>query len=84
MNSKIRFISKLPIGNGFKDNFILDKIPDPSIGQVEACVRNHVLVDGVQDVFHDYIFSAPSLFAEFAKFDIRQDVLINGIKRFSY
>ena len=66
----------ISIVEAFKDNFILDKIPDPSIGQVEACVRNHVLVDGVQDVFHDYIFSAPSLFAEFAKFDIRQDVLL--------
>ena len=57
---------------GFKEERIIDE----AISIVEACVRNHVLVDGVQDVFHDYIFSAPSLFAEFAKFDIRQDVLL--------
>ena len=29
----------------FNDNFILDKIPDPSINQIEACVRNHKQVD---------------------------------------
>lgn len=50
----------------FEGNFILDKIPDPSIAQIETCVRGHVLIDGVTSVFYDYIFSSPSLLAEFS------------------
>lgn len=60
----------------FEDNFILDKIPDPSISQIEACVRNHVLVDGVNSVFYDYIFSSPSLLNEFADYRLREDVVL--------
>lgn len=60
----------------FEDNFILDKIPDPSISQIEACVRNHVLVDGVNSVFYDYIFSSPSLLNEFADYKLREDVVL--------
>lgn len=60
----------------FSENLIIDKIPDPSISQIETCIRNHVLVDGVKYVFYDYIFSSPSLFAEFQKSKVREDVCL--------
>ena len=66
----------IEIIEAFEDNFILDKIPDPSISQIEACVRNHVLVDGVNSVFYDYIFSSPSLLNEFADYRLREDVVL--------
>ena len=58
----------------FNDNFILDKIPDPSINQIEACVRNHKQVDQIEYVFYDYIFSSPGLLSEFKSNNLREDV----------
>ena len=58
----------------FNDNFILDKIPDPSINQIEACVRNHKQVDQIEYVFYDYIFSSPGLLSEFKSNNLREDM----------
>lgn len=59
-----------------EDYFILVQIPDPSIAQIESCIRNHVLMDGVQNVFYDYIFSSPSLLNEFSAYRLRQDIVL--------
>lgn len=58
----------------FDRNFILDKIPDPSINQIEACVRSHKQLDGIEYVFYDYIFSSPGLLNEFKSNNLREDV----------
>ena len=60
----------------YKDNFILKQIADPSISAIEACVRQQVLVNEVENVFYDYIFSSPSLFNEFKGTGIREDVVL--------
>lgn len=58
----------------FDRNFILDKIPDPSINQIEACVRSHKQLDGIEYVFYDYIFSSPGLLNEFKSNNLREDM----------
>lgn len=57
----------------YKDNFIIQHIPDPSIGQIESIIRKQVLVNNIQNVFYDYIFTSPSLLTEFSASKIRED-----------
>lgn len=66
----------IEIINKFSDNLQLEKIPDPNITQVEAVVRKQCLVNGVQNVFYDYIFSSPSLLNEYQALKIREDVAL--------
>lgn len=51
-------------------------MPDPNITQIEAVVRKQCLVNGVQNVFYDYIFSSPSLLNEYQALRIREDVIL--------
>lgn len=80
LNAECNFLEEkiideaLDIIECFNDNFILDKIPDPSINQIEACVRNHKQVDQIEYVFYDYIFSSPGLLSEFKSNNLREDV----------
>lgn len=60
----------------FGDNLQLEKMPDPNITQIEAVVRKQCLVNGIQNVFYDYIFSSPSLLNEFGALKIREDVAL--------
>jgi len=59
-----------------KGMLILKQIADPSITSIEACVRQQVFVNKVENVFYDYIFSSPSLFNEFKGAGIREDVVL--------
>lgn len=60
----------------YSDYLQLEKMPDPNIVQIEAVVRKQCLVNGVQNVFYDYIFSSPSLLNEFGALKIREDVAL--------
>ena len=60
----------------YKDNFIIQHIPDPSINQIESVIRKEVLINKVKNVFYDYIFSSPSLLNEFKSLKIREDVVL--------
>ena len=60
----------------YRKNFHLERLPDPNINQIEATVRKHVLTNGVQNVFYDYIFSSPSLLSEYRDLKIREDVIL--------
>lgn len=60
----------------YSDNLQLEKMPDPNITQIEAVVRKQCLVNGIQNVFYDYIFSSPSLLNEFGALKIREDVAL--------
>ena len=59
--------------NEYSDYLQLEKMPDPNITQIEAVVRKQCLVNGVQNVFYDYIFSSPSLLNEYQALRIRED-----------
>lgn len=60
----------------YSDFLQLEKMPDPNITQIEAVVRKQCLVNGVQNVFYDYIFSSPSLLNEYQSLKIREDVIL--------
>lgn len=66
----------IEIINEYSDYLQLEKMPDPNITQIEAVVRKQCLVNGVQNVFYDYIFSSPSLLNEYQALRIREDVIL--------
>ena len=59
--------------NYFSDNLFIARISDPNIEQVKAVVRRNWLEHDIQNVFYDYIFSSPSLLAEFRDLKVRED-----------
>ena len=60
----------------YSENLIVKEMPDPSITQLKAVVRENWLNYDIQNVFYDYIFSSPSLLAEFRDLKIREDVAL--------
>ncbi len=60
----------------YEDNFIISQIPDPSINEVKTHIRKFCLIEGIENVFYDYIFSSPSLLSEFRDLKIREDVIL--------
>lgn len=60
----------------YSENFIVKEMPDPSITQLKAVVRENWLNYDIQNVFYDYIFSSPSLLAEFRDLKVREDVAL--------
>ena len=60
----------------FKDNFILVKMPNPSIELVKTIVRENCIIHDIGYVFYDYIFIGPSLLDEFRGFALRNDEVL--------
>lgn len=60
----------------YKDNLIINKIPDPSVGQIINAIRKHHFFDGVEYAFYDYIFSSPGLLNEYRDLKVREDVVL--------
>lgn len=60
----------------YEENFIITQMPDPNLNQIKAMVRKHFLIDGIENIFYDYIFSSPSLLNEFRDLKIREDVVL--------
>lgn len=60
----------------YSKNLIVKEMPDPSITQLKAVVRENWLNHDIQNVFYDYIFSSPSLLAEFRDLKVREDVAL--------
>ena len=63
----------------YKDNFILVKMPNPTIESVKLIVRENCLTKNIGYVFYDYIFIGPSLLREFQGFSLRNDKLLSYI-----
>ena len=57
----------------FKENFMIECIPDPSIETVKAKITKYIVQGGFRYIFYDYIFTSPSLVTEFAGAHIRED-----------
>lgn len=60
----------------YEDNFVITQIPDPTIEQVKTHIRKFCLVNDINNVFYDYIFSSPGLLGEFRDLKIREDVVL--------
>lgn len=66
----------ISIMEDYKDNFIISHISDPSIEQLETCIRKNCLLNNCKYVFFDYIFSSPGLLNQFRDLKIRPDVVL--------
>ena len=60
----------------FAHNFILIRIPHPTIDLVKTKVREKVLLHDIGYVFYDYIFIGPALLNEFRGFGVRNDEVL--------
>ena len=60
----------------FSSNFILVRIPNPTIDLVKTKVREKVLLHDIGYVFYDYIFIGPALLNEFRGFGVRNDEVL--------
>lgn len=57
----------------YADNFIVVKMPNPTIDLIKSVVRENCLTREIEHVFYDYIFIGPALLNEFRGFNIRND-----------
>lgn len=71
-----KILMAIDIIEQYKDNFIIEVIPDPSIALVRAKLIKHILQNGIEFIFYDYIFSSPGLLGEFASIKVREDVAL--------
>lgn len=60
----------------FNGNFLIEWIPDPSIGIVRTKIIKHIYKEDISFIFYDYIFSSPALLGEFRDLKIREDVVL--------
>ena len=60
----------------YASNFILVRIPNPTIDLVKTKVREKVLLHDIGYVFYDYIFIGPALLNEFRGFGVRNDEVL--------
>lgn len=60
----------------YKGNFVIEWIPDPSIGVVRTKIVKHIYKENIDFIFYDYIFSSPALLGEFRDLRIREDVVL--------
>lgn len=60
----------------YKDNFIIDAMPDPSLAMVKTRLVKWIIQGGVEYIFYDYVFTSPGLISEFSQSKIREDVAL--------
>lgn len=60
----------------FEGNFLIMRIPNPTIDSIKALVRENVILHDVGYVFYDYIFIGPALLNEFKGHQLRNDELL--------
>lgn len=68
-------INAIKIIKEYSENFVIEKISDPSIGTLKAKLIRYIIQDSFYHIFYDYIFMTPALRAEFGNGQ-RDDVLL--------
>lgn len=66
----------IEVMNEYTGNLIINKIPDPNVGQIINAIKKHCFFDNVKYVFYDYIFSSPALLNEYRDLKVREDVVL--------
>ena len=56
--------------------FLIEEISDPNLENVQSTIKKYATVDDVKYVFFDYIHSTASRINQFAKNNIREDVIL--------
>ena len=75
-DEKKRLSQTIKIIKQYQDNFIIIRIPNPTIGLIKTLVREHCIINNIQYVFFDYIFINPSLINEFKGIQLRNDEIL--------
>lgn len=75
-NEEERVNKAIEIMEQYKDNLILNRIPNPSSSQIANSIKKHVYFNKIKYVFYDYIFTTPSLLNEFRDLKVREDVVL--------
>lgn len=60
----------------YTDNFLIIRIPEPTIKVMKNQIRTHVLQHDISYVFFDYIFINPSVLNEFKGVNLRNDEIL--------
>ena len=60
----------------YSEYFIIEEISEPNLTNVEATIKKYALMDEVKYVFFDYIHSTASMINQFARSNIREDVVL--------
>lgn len=60
----------------YEKNFLVVRMPSPTIELVKHIVRENCLMNDIGYVFYDYIFIGPSLLSEFKGFNLRNDEVL--------
>lgn len=71
-----KILMAIDIIEKYEKNFIIEVIPDPSIALVKAKFVKHIIQNGIDMIFYDYIFSSPGLLGEFSSIRVREDVAL--------
>lgn len=58
----------------YQDNFIVEIVTDPGVAKLKRMITNYIIEQDVNYIFYDYIFTSPSLMAEFP--NVREDVAL--------
>lgn len=76
-NNENKIISQaISLIEEYSDNFIILKIPNPTIELIKVLIRENCLTKNIDNVFYDYIFIGPALLNEFKGFSLRNDELL--------
>lgn len=76
IEEKQRISIAVKIIEKYSDNFHIERIADPNLSIVKNKITKHILKNGINYVFYDYIFGSPALTQEFAKTNVREDVAL--------
>ena len=60
----------------YKENFIIVKMPNPTLDLVKTKIREQFVQENIKYVFYDYIFICPSILHEFNGFSLRNDEVL--------
>lgn len=60
----------------YQDNFLVVRVPNPSISLIRQLLREQVTLHEISYVFYDYIFISPSLLSEFKGMSLRNDEIL--------
>lgn len=75
-DEETRIAQAREIINYYKDNFIIIKMPNPTIELVKSLVREKCIINNIKYVFFDYIFINPMLINEFKGIQLRNDEIL--------
>lgn len=60
----------------YRDYFYIEEISDPNLTNIEAMIKKYATIEEIDSVFYDYVFSSPSLVAQFSGSRLREDVTL--------